>query len=266
VDIFWTVGNPIAVAACIYEEVESMKALSGKVSIVTGASNGIGRAIAERLADDGAIVVVNYNQNKEKAKQVVTGIQAKGGKAVAYQADMSQVTDVRRLVIDTVKQFGRLDIVVNNAGRFMTKPLMETTEEEFDGIVALNAKGPYFAMQEAAKVLKEGGRIVNISTDGTHSGFPGATAYLGSKGALEQYTKGLAQELALRGITVNTVSPGFTETGMMTEQYRQIGIQMSPLKRLGLPKDIADVVAFIVSEEARWLTGQNIHAGGGIVM
>lgn len=243
-----------------------MKALSGKVAIVTGASNGIGRAIAERLADDGAIVVVNYNQSEEKAKGVVTGIQAKGGKAVAIQADMGQVADARRLVIDAVKQFGRLDILVNNAGRFMPKPLMETTEEDFDSIVALNAKGPYFAMQEAAKVLKDGGHIVNISTDGTHLSFPGATAYLGSKGALEQYTKGLAQELAPRGITVNTVSPGFTETGMMTEQYRQIGIQMSPLKRLGLPKDIADVVAFIVSEDARWLTGQNIHAGGGIVM
>jgi 3-oxoacyl-[acyl-carrier protein] reductase len=243
-----------------------MGSLSGKVAIVTGASNGIGRAIAERLANDGALVVVNYNQSEEKAKQVVTGIQAKGGKAVAVQADMSLVADARRLVIDTVKQFGRLDILVNNAGRFMPKPLSDTTEEDFDGIIALNAKGPYFTMQEAAKALKEGGRIVNISTEGTHLSFPGATVYLGSKGALEQYTKGLAQELASRGITVNTVSPGFTETGMMTDQFRQIGIQMSPFKRLGMPKDIADVVAFIVSEESRWLTGQNIHAGGGIVM
>jgi 3-oxoacyl-[acyl-carrier protein] reductase len=243
-----------------------MGSLSGKVAIVTGASNGIGRAIAERLAEDGAIVVVNYGTSAEKARQVVTGIQAKGGKAVAVQSDMSQVADARRLVIETVEQFGRLDILVNNAGRFMPKSLLETTEADFDQIIALNAKGPYFAMQEAANVLKEGGRIVNISTDGTHLSFPGATAYLGSKGALEQYTKGLAQELAPRGITVNTVSPGFTETGMMTDQFRQIGIQMSPLKRLGLPKDIADVVAFVVSEEARWLTGQNIHAGGGIVM
>ena len=211
-------------------------------------------------------MVVNYGTSAEKAQQVVTGIQAKGGKAVAVQSDMSQVADARRLVIETVEQFGRLDILVNNAGRFMPKPLIETTEADFDQIIALNAKGPYFAMQEAAKVLKEGGRIVNISTDGTHLSFPGAMAYLGSKGALEQYTKGLAQELASRGITVNTVSPGFTETGMMTDQFRQIGIQMSPLKRLGLPKDIADVVAFVVSEEARWLTGQNIHAADGIVM
>lgn len=243
-----------------------MASLSGKVAIVTGSSSGIGRAIAERLAEEGAIVVVNYGTSAEKAQQVVTGIQAKGGKAVAVQSDMGQVAEARRLVSDTVKQFGRLDILVNNAGKFMPKPLMDTTEADFDQAIALNAKGPYFAMQEAAKTLKEGGRIVNISTDGTHLSFPGATAYLGSKGALEQYTKGLAQELASRGITVNTVSPGFTETGMMTEPLRQIGIQLSPLKRLGTPKDIADVVTFIVSEEARWLTGQNIHAGGGIVM
>lgn len=243
-----------------------MAALSGKVAIVTGASNGIGRAIAERFAEDGAIVVVNHSKSPEKAQQVVIGIQAKGGKAVAFQADMSRVSEARRLVRETAKQFGRLDILVNNAGRFMPKPLAETTEEDFDQVVALNAKGPYFAMQEAALVLKDGGRIVNISTDGTHLSFPGATAYLGSKGALEQYTRGLAQELAPRKITVNTVSPGFTETGMMTDQYRQVGIQMSPLKRLGTPKDIADVVAFIVSDEARWITGQNVHAGGGIVM
>jgi 3-oxoacyl-[acyl-carrier protein] reductase len=243
-----------------------MAALSGKVAIVTGASNGIGRAIAERFAEDGAIVVINHSKSAEKAQQVVIGIQARGGKAVAFQADMSRVSEARRLVRETAKQFGRLDILVNNAGRFMPKPLAETTEEDFDQVVALNAKGPYFAMQEAALVLKDGGRIVNISTDGTHLSFPGATAYLGSKGALEQYTRGLAQELAPRKITVNTVSPGFTETGMMTDQYRQIGIQMSPLKRLGTPKDIADVVAFIVSDEARWITGQNVHAGGGIVM
>lgn len=243
-----------------------MKSLSGKVAIVTGASSGIGRAIAERLADEGAIVVVNYNRSEEKAKEVVTVIQAKGGKALATQADMGQVADARRLVVDTVRQFNRLDILVNNAGKFMPKPLEQTTEEDFEGVIALNTKGPYFAMQEAARVLKDGGRIVNISTCGTRLSFPGATAYLGSKAALEQFSKGLAQELAPKGVTVNTVSPGFTETGMMTDEYRQVGLQLTPLKRLGSPNDIADVVAFIVSEEARWLTGQTIQAGGGIVM
>lgn len=243
-----------------------MGSLKGKVAIVTGASNGIGRGIAERLAQDGATVVVNYAKSADKAKQVVAGIEAKGGKAVAIQADVSKVADVRRLVKDAVKQFGRLDILVNNAGDFLAKPLAETTEEEFDRLFALNAKGPYFAMQEAAKTIADGGRIVNISTDGTHLGFSGATVYLGSKGALEQFTKGLAHELAPKGVTVNTVSPGFTETDMMKEPFRTVGIQMSPLKRIGLPKDIADVVAFVVSEDARWLTGQNLHAGGGVVM
>lgn len=243
-----------------------MGSLIEKVAIVTGASAGIGRAIAERLAQEGATVVVNYGKSADKAKQVVAGIEAKGGKAVAIQADMSKIADVRRLVRETLQRFGRLDILVNNAGMVIFKPLIETTEQEFDQIFALNAKGPYFAMQEAAKVIEDGGRIVNISTDGTHMGFANVTVYLGSKGALEQFTKGLAHELAPKGVTVNTVSPGFTETAMLPDALRETGAQMSPLKRVGTPKDIADVVAFVVSEEARWLTGQNIHAGGGVVM
>jgi 3-oxoacyl-[acyl-carrier protein] reductase len=243
-----------------------MELLSGKIALVTGASSGIGRAIAERLAQEGATVVVNYHANAEKAQAVADGILAKGGTALVMQADMSLVTGAQRLVQDTVKQFHRLDILINNAGRFVSKTMEETTEAEFDAIMALNAKGPYFAMQAAARVLSDGGRIVNISTALTHLSFPGMTAHLGSKAALEQYGKGLAQELALRGITVNTVSPGITDSGVLTEDYRRLGIQMSPLKRLGLPTDIADVVAFLVSDRARWLTGQTIHAGGGIVM
>lgn len=245
-----------------------MPSINGKVAIVTGASNGIGRAIAERLAQDGAMVIVNYGKSADKAKAVVAGIESKGGNAVAIQADMSKMPDVHRLVRETVQRFGRLDILVNNAGMFIYKPLVEMTEEEFDSIFALNAKGPYFALQEAAKVLEEGGRIVNISTDGTHIGFAGATAYLGSKGALEQFTKGLAHELAPKGITVNTVSPGYTVTDMLPADptFREMGTQASPFKRVGTPEDIADVVAFVVSEPARWLTGQNLHAGGGVVM
>ena len=243
-----------------------MSALRGKIAIVTGASAGIGRAIAEHLAQEGATVVVNYGTSADKATAVVAGIESKGGKAIAVQADMSKVADVRRLIQETAQRFGRLDILVNNAGMALFKSLDETTEQEFDQVLNLNTKGPYFAMQEAAKVMNDGGRIVNISTDGTHMGFPGVTAYLASKGALEQVTKGLAHELASRGVTVNTVSPGFTETAMLPDAFRETGAQMSPLKRLGTPQDIADVVLFLVSDQARWLTGQNIHASGGVVM
>ena len=130
----------------------------------------------------------------------------------------------------------------------------------------LHAKGPYFAMQEAAKVMRDQGRIVNISSAGTKLHYYGATAYLGSRGALEQFTQGIALELAPRGITVNTVAPGFTDTGILTDAYKQMGIEASPFKRLGRPEDIAEVVAFLVSEQARWITGQTVQAGGGIVM
>jgi 3-oxoacyl-[acyl-carrier protein] reductase len=243
-----------------------MGSLTEKVAIVTGASAGIGSAIAERLAQEGATVVVNYSKSEAKAKAVVAEIESKGGKAVALQADMSRIEDVRRLVRETVQRFGRLDILVNNAGIALEKPLVETTEQEFDEIFALNAKGPYFAMQEAARVIEHGGRIVNISSGGTHLGFPGGTAYLGTKGALEQFTKGLAHELAFKGVTVNAVLPGTTDTDMLWGSLREAGAQMSPFKRLGTPKDIADVVLFVVTDQARWLTGQTIHASGGVVM
>jgi 3-oxoacyl-[acyl-carrier protein] reductase len=243
-----------------------MTFLNGKVAIVTGASSGIGQAIAERLATDGAIVVVNYLRSESKARAVVAAIQGKGGRAVAVQADMSMVADARRLIVDTASQFSRVDILVNNAGRFVPKSFLDTTEADFEAQMALHAKGPYFAMQEAAKVMRDQGRIVNISSAGTKLHYYGATAYLGSRGALEQFTQGIAQELAPRGITVNTVAPGFTDTGVLTEPYRHMGMQLSPFKRLGTPEDIAEVVAFLVSEQARWVTGQTIQAGGGIVM
>ena len=245
---------------------KSMGSLRGKVALVTGASSGIGQAIAERLAQEGATVVVNYHVNAEKARKVAEGIRTQGGTALVIQADMSRVQEAQRLVQDTVKRLNRLDILINNAGRFIPRTIEEMTEAEFDAIIALNAKGPYFAMQAAARVLREGGRIVNISSALTHLNFPGATAHVGSKAALEQYGKGLAHELATRGITVNTVLPGFTDTGVLGEDTRSMGIRMSPFKRLGLPMDIADVVAFLVSEQARWLTGQRIQASGGIVM
>jgi len=244
-----------------------MGKLNGKVAVVTGASRGIGRAIAERLARDGANIVVNYTRNAEEAKKVVNGIEATGEKAVAVQADVGKVLDVRRLFQETDKAFGRLDILVNNAGIFWAKPIADVTEAEYDQIFAINTKGQFFAMQEAAKRMAEGGRIVNISTGGTQLAFPGISAYGGTKSALEFFTRVAAKELGARKITVNTVSPGYTETDMLSDpNFRTIGVEASPLKRLGRPKDIADVVAFIVSDEGGWITGDTVQAGGGVVM
>jgi 3-oxoacyl-[acyl-carrier protein] reductase len=243
-----------------------MNSLKGKVAIVTGASRGIGRRIAERLAKDGASVVVNYIKSADEANKVVAGIEEAGGKATAVQADVSRVADVRRLFQVAHHTYGRLDILINNAGIFSYKPLADVSEEEFDQMFSVNTKGPFFAMQEAARGMKDDGRVVNISTGATQLGFPGISAYGGSKGALEVFTKVMAKELGPRKITVNTVSPGYTETDMMPDAFRTMGTEVSPLKRIGTPKDIADTVAFIVSDEGGWLTGTNIQAGGGVVM
>lgn len=244
-----------------------MKALVGKVALVTGSSRGIGRAIALRLAQDGAAVVVTYARQVNEANKVVAQIEADGGAAIAVQADVSRVHEVRRLFQETVDRYGRLDIVVANAGIFEAKPLTDVSEEEYDRFFNLNAKGTFFTLQEAARRIADGGRILYISTDGTAMRFPGGSVYLGSKAAGEQFVKSLAMELGARGITVNTVSPGYTETDMLTnEEFRTIGIQMSPLGRLGQPSDIADVVAFLAGPTGQWLTGQNLHAGGGVVM
>ena len=244
-----------------------MASLKTKVAVVTGASRGIGRAIAERLATEGATIVVNYTKSAGEAEKVVAGIQSHGGAAMAVQADVSNVADIRRLFRETISAFGRLDILINNAGIFFAKPIADTTEEEYDRMFAVNAKGQFFALQEAAKYMADGGRIINISTGGTKLAFPGISAYGASKSALEFFTKVAAKEFGAKQITVNTVSPGYTETDMLSDpQFRSIGIQASPLGRLGTPTDIAHAVSFLVSAEGGWITGDTIQAGGGVAM
>jgi 3-oxoacyl-[acyl-carrier protein] reductase len=246
-----------------------MASLTGKVAIVTGASRGIGRAIALGLGKKGASVVVNYAGHPEQAKEVVTTIESNGGQAIAVQADVSRIEEVRRLFDETFTHFGRLDILVNNAGISIMKPVEEITEEEFDKMFALNAKGVFFAMQEAAKRIADNGRIISITTGGTATGALGATAYSGSKSAVEGFSMSLAKELGSRGITVNTVLPGATDTEMFAEaappEMKQAAAQMSPFGRMGEPDDIANVVVFLASEEGRWLTGQSIRATGGAI-
>jgi 3-oxoacyl-[acyl-carrier protein] reductase len=243
--------------------------LTGKVALVTGAARGIGRAIALRLARDGAAVVVNYSGSAPQAREAVGLIGQGGGRAVAVQADVSKVGDVRRLFDACLGTFGRLDILVNNAGVMFTKPVAEVSEEEFDRIFAVNVKGAFFCCQEAAKRMAEGGRIISLSSSTTALMLPGYAAYVATKGAVEQFSHVLAKELGPRSITVNVVSPGPTDTELFgqgkSEEQRQQFARMAALGRLGQPQDIADVVALLAGEDARWITGQNIRANGGLI-
>lgn len=243
--------------------------LDGKVAIVTGASRGIGRAIAERLAMEGAAVVVNHRASAGQAADVVAAIERGGGKAVALQADMAKVAEVRRLVADTVTQFSKLDILVNNAGVGNRTAMDDVTEDEFNWTLAVNARGPFFAIQAAVPRMNDGGRIVNVSSCGTHiAQVTGLLAvYQMSKGALEQLARCYAKELGARGITINSVLPGFVETELASDTpaaYKDALVQRTALQRLGTPEDMADVVCFLASDAGRWITGEAISVTGGL--
>jgi 3-oxoacyl-[acyl-carrier protein] reductase len=237
---------------------------NGKVAIVTGSSRGIGRAIAERLAAGGAAVAVNYVENEERAQAAVEAIRKQGGKAVAIQADMAKPSDVRRLFDEAEQALGKPDIVVANAGTAIIKPLIESTEADYDRVFNTNAKGVFFTLQEAARRIRDGGHIVVISTGGTKMFFSETSLYLGSKGAAEQFVRVLSRELGPRNITVNAVSPGFTDTDLLPARDRDVAAEMSPFSRIGSPEEVAEVAAFLSSDAARWVTGQNIGAGGGV--
>jgi 3-oxoacyl-[acyl-carrier protein] reductase len=245
------------------------KELKGNVAIVTGASKGIGKAIALRLAKDGAAVVVNYSGSVQQAQETVGLIEQGGSRAVAVKADVSKFADVKRLFDTCFEKFGKLDILVNNAGVMFTKPVVEIGEEEFDRIFAVNVKGAFFCCQEAAKRMAESGRIINLSSSTTALMLPGYAAYVATKGAVEQFSHVLAKELGPKNITVNVVSPGPTDTELFSqgksEEQKQRFALMTALGRIGQPQDIADVVALLVSEDAHWITGQNIRANGGLI-
>ena len=236
------------------------------VALVTGSSRGIGRAIAERLAAAGHAVVIHYNRNRQPAEETVNGIRARGGEAIALAADIANPADVQRLFAEAEKAFGRLDIVVANAGVFLRKPFVESTEEDYDYVFNTNTKGVFFTLREAAERVREGGRIIAVSTGGTKMPFADAGLYLGSKAAIEQFVRSLARELGPRSVTVNILSPGFTDTDMLNdEQARSWGASLSPFNRIGTSQEVAEVAAFLASDQARWVTGQNVQAGGGVV-
>jgi 3-oxoacyl-[acyl-carrier protein] reductase len=247
----------------------SKTSLSGKVAIVTGGARGIGRAIAEVLGSRGASVVVNYLSNQAKAAETVGAIERAGSNAIAIRADVSRADDVRRLFDECIGRFGRLDILVNNAATASFEPIERVTEAEFDRIFATNVKGVFLCLQEAVRKIADGGRIVNISSGITILGDSNGSVYSASKGAIEQFTLSAAKELGARGITVNTVSPGFTNTELFAEtaspELKARAASSSPLGRIGEPRDIADVIAFLAGDEGRWITGQHIRATGGAV-
>ncbi|HWN98979.1 MAG TPA: SDR family NAD(P)-dependent oxidoreductase, partial [Blastocatellia bacterium] len=212
-----------------------------RTALITGSSRGIGRAIAERLAADGTAVVINYTRSPQKADEAVRGIIDRGGKAIAIQADVSKPAEVRRLFDEAEKAFGRLDIVVANAGVFFMKPLAESTEEDYEYVFNTNTKGVFFTLREASRRVNDGGRIVAVSTGATKMAFADASLYVGSKGAIEQFVRSLSRELGSRSITVNVLSPGFTETDMLPEeeQFRTLGASLSPFNRVGTAGEVA---------------------------
>lgn len=251
-----------------------MRRLDGKTALVTGGSRGIGRAIALRLAEEGALVAVHYGSNLEAAENVVRTAEERGGRAFAIGANLNTVAGVNQLVrslkTELVRIVGedRLDILVNNAGIGTSKTLEETTEESFDEVFAVNVKAPFFLVQQTLPMFRDGGRIVNISSGVTRIAFPHIMAYNLTKGAINTFTLHLAQMLGPRGITVNAVLPGIVDTDvnaswLHTPEGQRQAIGMSALGRVGQPSDIADVTAFLASPDSRWVTGQLIDATGG---
>lgn len=241
--------------------------LTGKTALVTGASRGIGRAIAGRLARDGASVLVHFNRDQSAAQSVVQEIESAGGQAVAVQANLADPAAVEAMFGGLETPFARLDILINNAGSASFAPLPEVSVEEFDALFNLNVRGLFFVTQEAVKRLNDGGRIVNISSGITRVNASGGSVYAATKSAVEAFTRCWAAELGARQITVNTVSPGMTQTDLMRQvvpaQALEGIIAQTLLGRVGQPSDIGDVVAFLCSDEARWLTAQNLLANGG---
>jgi 3-oxoacyl-[acyl-carrier protein] reductase len=243
--------------------------LDGKVAIVTGAATGIGKAIALALAGDGARVVVNHLNTPELAEAVVAQVTHRGGEAIAVAADVGKRGEYASMVDVTLDRFGSWDILVNNAGVAQVKPFGEVTEEEFDDSFRVNVKGCFNGCQLALMRMADGGRIVNISSSTTGLMLPGYGVYDATKGAIEAMSHVISKEFGPRGITVNVVSPGATETETYRDGKNEAFLAaleaMSVFGRLGRPEEIAAVVAFLVSDRGHWVTAQNIRVNGGTV-
>jgi 3-oxoacyl-[acyl-carrier protein] reductase len=244
--------------------------LEGKVAVVTGASKGIGAAIAVQLAREGAAVVVNYSSSKEAAEGVVAEIKGLGRKAIAVQASIASESDVKRLFAETKKAFGRVDILINNAGIYEFVPLENVTAEHFHKLFDLNVLGLLLASREASKLFgPEGGSIVNISSLVSTLGVPSGSVYSATKAAVDAVTRSLAKEFGPRKIRVNSINPGMVETeglkaaGMQESDFRKMIEAQTPLGRIGQPRDVAPAVVFLASPDADWITGETLFISGG---
>ena len=241
----------------------------GKVAIVTGASRGIGASIAERLAGDGFAVVVNYAQSARPAEELVRRIVESGGRASAFKADVSDPAAVGAMFEFAAKQFGGIDVLVNNAGILSQSTIADTSDSDFDRLIAINLKGTFNALREGAKRIRNDGRIINFSTSLVGSLMPSYAIYAATKAAVETMTSIMAKELRGRNITVNAIAPGPTATDMfLTGKSPELVQQMAkvpPLERLGTPDDIAGVVSFLAGRDAGWINGQTLRANGGYV-
>lgn len=246
-----------------------MQPLQGKVAIVTGSGRGIGAEIALTLAKAGAKVVINYVENKAAADKISTAITGTGGECLAVQADVSDPAAVRKLFAEATGHFQHIDILVNNAGILVFKEIAEISDDEFDRIVDINFKSVFYTLREAAEELADHGRVVTISSTVTRLMLPKYGAYAATKAAVEQLTRIFAREAGKRGITANIVSPGPVDTELFRSGKTAADIErmaaMAALGRIGAADDIAQVVLFLVSDEARWITGQNIGVNGGII-
>jgi len=252
-------------------EGEEMSKLKNKVAVVTGASKGIGAGIAKGLAAEGASVVVNYASSKDGADAVVADIVKAGGKAVAVQGDVSKAADVRRIFAETKKAFGRLDVLVNNAGVYEFAPLEQITEEHFHRHFNTNVLGLILATQEAVKLFgSEGGSVINISSAVVSVTPPGSAVYTATKGAVDSVTHVLAKELGPKKIRVNAINPGVVETegvhaaGFIGSDFLKQFETLTPLGRIGQPADIAPIAVFLASQDSGWMTGETVCASGGL--
>ncbi|WP_395683140.1 SDR family NAD(P)-dependent oxidoreductase [Dokdonella sp.] len=248
-----------------------MSKLKGKVAVVTGASKGIGAAIAKSLAAEGAAVVVNYASSKPDAERVVAAIQAAGGKAIAIQADVARSTDVQRLFAETKQAYGRLDILVNNAGVYRFAPLEDANEEEFNRQFGTNVLGTILAAREAVALFDgQGGTIINVGSVASTSAPAHSVIYSATKGAVDVVTRVLAHELAGRNIRVNSINPGGVETegthaaGIIGSDFEKQIVAQTPLGRLGQPADIASIAVFLASADSGWMTGESLLVSGGM--